>query len=112
MKRKTNLFYLTGDDSKFITFSNYGESMTGNFLATDWKLFPSKFICMYIKFLDVNADTDSYTYEERKEKLIKYLASYYEKDIQGSCGGDNATGERAEEGGENKGGTETSGSSE
>lgn len=81
MKRKTNLFYLTGDDSKFITFSNYGESMTGNFLATDWKLFPSKFICMYIKFLDVNADTDSYTYEKRKEKLIKYLASYYENKL-------------------------------
>ena len=46
------------------------------------------------------------------KKKYFYLASYYEKDIQGSCGGDNTTGERAEEVGGNKGGAETSGSSE
>lgn len=46
------------------------------------------------------------------KKKYFYLAYYHEKDIQGSCGGDNATGERAEEGGGNKGGDETSGSSE
>ena len=38
MKRKTNLFYLSGDESNFLTFSNYGESLTGNFLATNWKI--------------------------------------------------------------------------
>ena len=42
MKRKTNLFYLNGPDSKFITFSNYTEALTGNFLSTDTKLFPSR----------------------------------------------------------------------
>ena len=44
MKRKTNLFYVDGPDSKFITFSNYTEALTGNFLSTDTKLFPDKFL--------------------------------------------------------------------
>ena len=48
MKRKTNLFYTNGPDSKFITFSNYTESLTGNFLSTDTKLFPDKFLCLKI----------------------------------------------------------------
>lgn len=78
MKRKTNLFYLSGDDSKFISFSNYSESMTGNFLATDWKLFPSKFICMYVKYLDVE---DEETFNTAKARLIRYLASYYENKL-------------------------------
>lgn len=78
MKRKSNLFYLSGDDSRYISFSNYGESLTGNFLATDWKLFPSKFICMYIKYLDVENED---TYNTRKAILIKYLASYYENKL-------------------------------
>lgn len=78
MKRKSNLFYLSGDDSRYISFSNYGESLTGNFLATDWKLFPSKFICMYIKYLDVENED---TYNARKTVLIKYLASYYENKL-------------------------------
>ena len=69
MKRKTNLFYLSGDDSNFISFSNYSESLTGNILSTDWKLFPSKFLCLYIKLLDVdNHDL----YIERKESRIFY----------------------------------------
>lgn len=78
MKRKSNLFYLSGDDSRYISFSNYGESLTGNFLATDWKLFPSKFLCIYIKYLDV-ANTE--TYNLRKTSLIKYLAAYYENKL-------------------------------
>lgn len=78
MKRKTNLFYLSGDDNNFISFSNYSESLTGNILSTDWKLFPSKFLCLYIKLLDVdNHDL----YIERKEWLIKYLVSYYENKL-------------------------------
>lgn len=71
MKRKTNLFYTSGPDSKFITFSNYTESLTGNFLSTNTKLFPSRFICMYID----NLNNDS------KALLIKYLASYYENKL-------------------------------
>ena len=71
MKRKTNLFYTTGPDSKFITFSNYTESLTGNFLSTDTKLYPSRFIAVYIKGL--NKDT--------KPALIKYLAAYYESKL-------------------------------
>lgn len=78
MKRKTNLFYLSGDDSNFISFSNYSESLTGNILSTNWKLFPSKFLCLYIKLLDVdNHDL----YIERKEWFIKYLVSYYENKL-------------------------------
>lgn len=71
MKRKTNLFYTTGSDSKFITFSNYTESLTGNFLSTDTKIFPSRFIALYIKGLNKNT----------KASLIKYLADYYESKL-------------------------------
>ena len=71
MKRKTNLFYTKGIDSKFITFSNYTESLTGNFLSTDTKLYPSRFIALYIKGLN----------EETKPALIKYLAAYYESKL-------------------------------
>ena len=71
MKRKTNLFYTTGPDSKFITFSNYTESLTGNFLSTDTKIFPSRFIALYIKGLNKNT----------KAALIKYIADYYESKL-------------------------------
>ena len=71
MKRKTNLFYTTGPDSKFITFSNYAESLTGNFLSTDTKIFPSRFIALYLKGLN----------KETKPALIKYLADYYESKL-------------------------------
>lgn len=68
MKRKTNLFYTTGESSKYLTFSNYTESLTGNFLSVDTKLFPSRFLCLNIKGLT----------GESKQYLIKYLVSYYE----------------------------------
>ena len=71
MKRKTNLFYVDGPDSKFITFSNYTEALTGNFLSTDTKLFPDKFLCLKLK--NLNAST--------KPKFIKYLAKYYENKL-------------------------------
>ena len=71
MKRKTNLFYTTGPDSKFITFSNYTESLTGNFLSTNTKIFPSRFIALYIKGLNKNT----------KGALIKYIADYYESKL-------------------------------
>ena len=71
MKRKTNLFYTSGPDSKFITFSNYTESLTGNFLSLETKLFPDKFLCLKINGL--NSST--------KSKFIKYLATYYENKL-------------------------------
>ena len=71
MKRKTNLFYTEGPDSKFITFSNYAESLTGNFLSTDTKIYPSRFIALYIAGLN----------KETKPLLIKYIAKYYENKL-------------------------------
>ena len=71
MKRKTNLFYTSGPDSKFITFSNYTESLTGNFLSLETKLFPDKFLCLKIGGLN------SLT----KPEFIKYLATYYENKL-------------------------------
>lgn len=71
MKRKTNLFYTSGPDSKFITFSNYTEALTGNFLSTDTKLFPDKFLCLKIN--NINQNT--------KPNFIKYLVRYYENKL-------------------------------
>ena len=73
MQRKTNLFYITGNDSNFLTFSNFTESLTGNFLATDWKVYPSRFMCVYMPaLLD----------ETLKENFIKnYLVGYYENKL-------------------------------
>ena len=81
MKRKTNLFYLSGDESNFLTFSNYGESLTGNFLATNWKMFPSRFLCLYVKYLDETVpgrDVEKFSFKKRKENFIKYLTNNYE----------------------------------
>lgn len=105
MKRKTNLFYLgQTQDSNFLSFSNYSESLTGNLISTDNKIFPSSFICMNLKKLrdeenahkiydEKNADNadvelwDSITgykkksliFELNKEEFIKKcLVSYYE----------------------------------
>lgn len=71
MKRKTHLFYTDGQDSNFITFSNYTESLTGNFLSTDTKLFPSRFMALNIENLT----------ETSKKLLIKYLVDYYESKL-------------------------------
>lgn len=73
MKRKTNLFYSSGEDSKFLTFSNYTEALTGNFLSTNTKLFPSAFICVNIPKL--NSDTEKGTF------VKDYLISYYENKL-------------------------------
>ena len=70
MKRKTNLFYTVGTDSNFITFSNYTESMTGNYLSTDTKLFPSAFICLNVNGL---------TKDNRKDFIIFITRSYENK---------------------------------
>ena len=71
MRRKCNLFYTAGTDSNFITFSNYTEAMTGNFLATDVKLFPSKFLCLNVPALN----------RSNKEEFIKSLAAAYENKL-------------------------------
>lgn len=72
MQRKTNLFYTTTQDSNFLTFSNYTEALTGNFLATDWKVYPSKFMCLYIPSL---------TKENREDFIKTYIVSYYENKL-------------------------------
>lgn len=86
MKRKTNLFYATGNDSKFITFSNYTETLTGNFLSTDTKLYPTKFLCINIPSLTsyasgVEESEKMNAYASRKENLIKFLVAYYENKL-------------------------------
>lgn len=73
MQRKTNLFYTKKQDSNFLTFSNFTEALTGNFLSTDWKVYPSRFLCLYIPaLLD----------ETEKENFVKnYLVAYYENKL-------------------------------
>lgn len=72
MKRKTNLFYNSGPDSKFLTFSNYTEALTGNFLSTNTKLFPSTFLCLNIPSLN----------KENKQAFIDdSLIKYYENKL-------------------------------
>lgn len=71
MQRRTNLFYTSGTDSAFVTFSNYTESLTGSFISTDWKLFPSKFICLKVEGLNT----------ETKAEFIKHIAAYYENKL-------------------------------
>lgn len=71
MKRRTNLFYNTLENSKFITFSNYTESLTGNFLSTDTKLFPSRFLCLHINGLN----------NSNKQSLLNILMCNYENKL-------------------------------
>lgn len=80
MKRKTNLFYTTGPDSKFLTFSNYTEYLTGNFLSTDTKLFPSTFLCLYVKEFDKDIQGDQ-AIENKKVFIKNYLVEYYENKL-------------------------------
>lgn len=72
MNRKTNIFYnLSDPDNKFLTFSNYTEYLTGNFLAVNKKLFPSSFICVNIpsdKLHDFKSDLIFY-YENKLATL-------------------------------------------
>lgn len=71
MKRKTNLFYKSASqDSSFLTFSNYTESLTGNLMSTDNKIYPSTFLCVKS---DVLSDYDFAidTYSEWKSHILK-----------------------------------------
>lgn len=79
MKRRTNLFYNFDDNNNFLTFSNYTESLTGNFLSADTKLFPSRFLCLNIDFL--NGCADDTEYKHKVDALIKYFICYYENKL-------------------------------
>ena len=70
--RKTNLFYLDGNDSNFLTFSNYGEYLTGVCLSTNNKIYPSSFICLNLPF-----DNNDYSVD----KFKKFLMCYYENKL-------------------------------
>lgn len=70
--RKTNLFYLEGNNSNFLSFSNYGEYLTGVHLSTDHKIFPSRFLC-----LDLPFDTNDKSIKNFK----KFLTCYYENKL-------------------------------
>lgn len=79
MKRKTNLFYTAGEDSKFLTFSNYTEALTGNFLSTNIKVLPSKFLCLNIPNI---TDVDNTGKRKTKEDFIKdVLVAHYENKL-------------------------------
>ena len=89
MKRSTNLFYTVGSDTNFIMFSNYGESLTGNFLSVNTKLFPSHFLCLdipllYTKITKEDLDKEGLDAEKLptpREEFIKYIAAYYENKL-------------------------------
>jgi len=80
MKRKTNLFYNQGVDNKFITFSNYTESLTGNFLSTDTKLFPSRFLCLKIDGYNKCKDGNEKIIND-KDQITNLLMCYYENKL-------------------------------
>lgn len=84
MNRKTNLFYnANSQDSNFITFSNYTESLTGNFLSTDTKLFPSTFLCLKIpKLYATNDLSDGEYFKNAKQEFIQnWLIRRYENKL-------------------------------
>ena len=70
MKRKTNLFYKSASqDSNFLTFSNYTESLTANLMSTDNKIFPSTFLCINIPKLYDKSYAEK-TYKEWENSMI------------------------------------------
>lgn len=79
MNRKTNIFYSTGNDSKFLTFDNYSEALTGDILATDQKLWPSRFICLYVKALD--GESHEIRENKKQEFINSFLVPYYENKL-------------------------------
>ena len=88
MKRKTNLFYNLGDDSNFLTFSNFTEAMTGNFVSTNTKMYLSKFLCLNIPKLNpkienngIEIEDEQKRYEERKKFILDILCARYENKL-------------------------------
>jgi hypothetical protein len=75
MKRKTNLFYnAASQDSSFLTFSNYTESLTGNIMSTDNKIYPSTFLCFQLDGLNNTTEASKYydTIQERNKNNTGY----------------------------------------
>lgn len=75
MKRKTNLFYnAASQDSSFLTFSNYTESLTGNIMSTDNKIYPSTFLCLQLDGLNNATEAAKYydTIQERNKNNTGY----------------------------------------
>ena len=72
MNRKTNLFYLTGNDTNFLTFSNYTDYLTSVFLNTSYKMFMSKFLAFNLPFDDN---------EKTIAKFKEFLMCYYENKL-------------------------------
>jgi hypothetical protein len=70
--RRTNLFNID-KLPQFVTFSNYGESMTGTAVAVNSKIYPSAFICLYIPSLN---STDAI-----KSFIKEHLVGYYENKL-------------------------------
>ena len=79
MNRKTNIFYSQGNDSNFLTFDNYTEALTGDILATNQKLWPSRFLCLYVKELDGESIEDRET--KKTEFINTFLVPYYENKL-------------------------------
>lgn len=70
MKRKTNLFYKSASqDSSFLTFSNYTESLTANLMSTDNKIYPSTFLCISMPKLN-SRDFAVESYNEWEETIL------------------------------------------
>lgn len=70
--RRANLFNVD-PVPQFVTFSNYGESMTGTATAVNSKIYPSAFICLYINNLNT---------EDKIRNFIKdTLVGYYENKL-------------------------------
>lgn len=78
IRRKTNLFNIYKDNKfcapQFVTFSNYAESITGNSLSVNTKMFPSGFICLDIPKLS----NDNEEYANTKSFYKDCLVAHYE----------------------------------
>ena len=98
--RKTNLFYLEDNNSNFLTFSNYGEYLTGVCLSTNHKIWPSSFLCLNLPFgnqtneiNNININNNDYNegvgnfenvktnYQCTLENFKIFLMNYYENKL-------------------------------
>lgn len=70
--RRANLFNID-KLPQFVTFSNYGESMTGTSVAVNSKIYPSAFICIYIPTLNSTDAINSF--------IKNHLVGYYESKL-------------------------------
>ena len=98
--RKTNLFYLDDNNSNFLTFSNYGEFLTGVCLSTNHKIWMSSFLCLNLPFTQENEteininnnpqnyndsigefDNITFTRKHTVQNFKKFLMCYYENKL-------------------------------